>query len=546
MQASRRSADQPEITPEQDQSVGQADASRSGCSSSSVSPRPEADVAVPRTGVVSLRALLPDATFLNTDDLAVSDVHHDSRCVTPGGLFAALPGTRQHGLEHLPEALLNGAAAVLTDRSPVGRSVPCCIVPDARRAYGALCHALHFQPSTRLGVAGVTGTNGKSTTTWLIQQALSRLGRTCGWLGTIQYSDGVVTAPAALTTPDPRTMASWLGRMVARGTQYAALELSSHALEQERTAGLQLDVAVITNVTRDHLDYHPNLTAYRAAKARIAELLKPQGVLVYNCDDPGAVATAELAGKSRAEVSQFRFSLTRPVELTGKIQSESLQGMTLELRSAGGEVTQIETPLFGQHNAENLLAAAAVLLQWGLSLSEIGVALGACSAPPGRLQRVSSTAGGEPGDFAVFVDYAHTPDAIQRVINTVRQLSFGRVIVVLGAGGDRDRQKRPEMGAAAAAADLIYITSDNPRSEDPQQIAEELRSGISSQSAVCCIELDRRTAIQEAIGAAHPGDVVLVLGKGHEREQIIGRTAFPFDDVSECCVATRSRHISGT
>ncbi len=455
----------------------------------------------------------------------MSSVVEDSRRVTPGCLYAALPGTRTHGREFVHEALQCEAAAILSDCSLAGLSVPYCIVPDARRAYGELCHALHFNPSSQLGVVGVTGTNGKSTTTWLVRALLERSARTCGLLGTIDYSDGMIAEPATLTTPDATTLALWLGNMVARGTQYAALELSSHALDQQRTAGLQLDVAIVTNVTQDHFDYHGDFDSYVAAKARIAERLKPGGVLFLNADDQGSMAVLDHLSR---HIRVQTFGVDHPADTQATVLEETLTGTHLRV-CAGAESVELRTPLFGRHNVENVLAAIATVQQFGLTLAEIAEALPHCFGAPGRLQRI-----GGPSEPALFVDYAHTPDALQRIIGTLRHLTFGRVIAVFGAGGDRDETKRPLMGRAASEADVCIVTSDNPRTESPEAIAQAIVSGITLDPSHLYVELDRRRAIELALELAESGDAVLVAGKGHEREQIVGRQKLPFDEIRVC------------
>ena len=502
----------------------------------------------PSTGLISLRSLFPAATFLNCSDIEVREVTSDSRHISRGCLFAAFPGKKTDGRDFVPEALRSGAAAILTHRSLAGLPVPQCIVPDARRAYGEVCHALHFNPSLSLGMVGVTGTNGKTTTTWLVRALLQQLARTCGLLGTIEYHNGHDSQPANLTTPGAPTLAQWLGSMVARQTGYAALELSSHALDQDRPAGLSLDVAVITNITHDHLDYHQHTEHYAAAKARIVEYLKPGGRLIINADDPGCQRLLLRLDIQQADT--LTFGLKSPASLRAKIVDESLDGTVFHLKSET-ESLEIHTQLIGTHNIENILAAIASVRHFGFSLSEIGAALPHCAAPPGRLQRVPSR-----NEAHVFIDYAHTPDALTRVVETVRPLCFGRVILVFGAGGDRDASKRPLMGHAASAADVVVITSDNPRTEDPEVIAKQITDGLRQAATDSenphilqfpgttiekrlIVELDRHMAIERAIKLAEPGDVVLIAGKGHEREQLIGRHRFPFDDAAVAEAALR-------
>ncbi|MEZ5940051.1 MAG: UDP-N-acetylmuramoyl-L-alanyl-D-glutamate--2,6-diaminopimelate ligase [Planctomycetaceae bacterium] len=477
------------------------------------------------TGIISLRALLPSAKFVNCHDITVADVTEKSCDVHPGCLFAALPGTRIHGRDFVPEALRSGAAAILTDRSLAGHSVPHCIVADARRAYGELCHALHFLPAQRLKMVGVTGTNGKTTTTWLVWELLQQLGERCGLLGTIQYSDGNRTAPSSLTTPEARQLAGWLGSMVAQKNQSAAMEISSHALDQNRIAGVGLDIAIVTNVTQDHLDYHQTFDDYVRAKARIANYLKPQGMLLINADDPGCrtvTANTELPAKC------VTFGISSAADYRGSLEEETLQGTRFTLHF-GETAVPMFLPMPGRHNVENALAAIAAVHHQGFPLEEIATALAHCQGVPGRLQHVECASAA-----TVFVDYAHTPDALGRVISTIRQLTFGRVIVVFGAGGNRDQSKRPQMGKMASQADVAIITSDNPRRENPAEIAAQIQQGMEVSQCRIEVELDRRAAILRALEIAEEGDTVLIAGKGHEQTQIVGSRSIEFNDVAVC------------
>lgn len=449
---------------------------------------------------------------------------HSPDC-RPGCVFAAIPGTRHHGTTFIPEAIERGASAILMDRPLAALSVPQCIVPNVRKAFAELCHALHGYPSRRLGVVGVTGTNGKTTTTWLMRSLWESAGHPAGLLGTIEYSNGIERTPAGLTTPDSGAFADWLGSTVNCGTSYAAVELSSHALSQDRCAGTQLDVAILTNVTHDHLDYHGDLDAYSRAKFRVVEMLKRSGLLLLNADD---AVVASLAAQTPAHVQVKTFGIQRPADIQGRILKQWHGGTVFEV-ICGAVRREIETPLIGRHNVSNCLAALGAALHVGLSIDEIADALAATSPVPGRLDPVDC---GQA--FGVFVDYAHTPDALQRAIDTLKEITAGRVICVFGAGGDRDRTKRPLMGRAACAADVVVITSDNPRSEPPEEIIEDICRGFAPQRRPDRIEIDRERAIAWALRQARPGDCVLVAGKGHERLQIIGDRRIPFDDRQVC------------
>ena len=482
---------------------------------------------------VSLRRLIPSASFIGCADVVARDVAELSSECRPGIVFAAIPGHRRHGAEFLGEAIANGAVAILTDRPLVEASLPQCIVPDVRRAYAELCQALFAYPTRRLGMVGVTGTNGKTTTTWLTRALLESAGRTCGLLGTVEYSDGIERSPATLTTPDSHALAAWLASMVSRRTGYAAIELSSHALAQGRCAGTQLDVAIVTNITQDHFDYHGDADSYLESKSRILSLAKRGGLIVLNADDPGSLSLAE---RIPGPAQLCTIAIDAPAHLTAHHLSMSRDGCRFIMRH-GAEEVPVHTPLTGRHNVSNCLAAAAAGLHFGLSLDTIAAGLESIELVPGRLERIDC---GQ--DFGVFVDYAHTDDALHRAIAAVRDITPGRVYCVFGAGGDRDRTKRPLMGRAAAAADIAVITSDNPRSEDPSAIIADIMRGFDGERGVHHVDPDRASAIAWALDQAQAGDSVLIAGKGHETVQIIGGRHIPFDDRAVCRQRLVSHH----
>ncbi len=476
-------------------------------------------------GTISLRGLVPSASFVGCLDITVSSVTEKSQDCTPGCLFAALPGTRSHGRDFVEHALQRGAAAILTDRPLAHVSLPQCIVPDARQVYGRLCQGLYAFPSQYLGVAGVTGTNGKTTTTWIVRSLLTSTTNPTGLVGTIEYHDGIESRPATLTTPDSLTLARSLAAMRERHCSHAVLELSSHALKQGRATGVLLDVAVITNITQDHFDYHSNFHDYIRSKARIAGMLKRDGILVLNADDANTVNVLE---RLDSTVQVTTFGLDRAADLTASNIDMSATGSRFQLNYQGQSVECV-TPLIGRHNISNCLAAAATAQYFGLTLEEIASGFERCPDVPGRLQPVNC---GQA--FQVYVDYAHTDDALRRVIQTVRGWTSGRVIVCFGAGGDRDRSKRPLMGRAASLADEVILTSDNPRTEDPYLIIDEIRSGMPLNRGMPSILANRREAIHAAIATARAGDAVIIAGKGHEKTQILGDQIQQFDDVAVC------------
>jgi len=476
---------------------------------------------VPQVPVsVNLRRLFPSASYVGCGDVVTLHATDDSRLCTPHSLFAVIRGPHFDGQQFVQQAIANGATALLVDRPLPDVNLPQCIVADVRRSYAELCAALMAHPHRRLGLAGVTGTNGKTTTTWLIRSILQTAGCQTGLLGTVEYHDGIRRESAHLTTPDSNTFSRWLAQMVSAGTTHAAMELSSHALDQRRTFGTLLDVAVITNITQDHFDYHQTYGAYRYSKLRIFDLLKPAGMCILNADDAGSRSCLDDAPKR-----VLTFGLTHDADISGTILEESLEGTRFRLQ-IGTESCAARTHLIGRHNVSNCLAAAAVASQLHIPLPEIAQGLESLTRVPGRLEAINC---GQP--FNVYVDFAHTPDALQHGLTCLKQLTQRRVICVFGAGGDRDKSKRPLMGHAAATnADVVILTSDNPRSEDPAAIAADILAGIGPNNAHVQVELDRRTAIHRALALARPGDTLLIAGKGHETEQITGSNSTHFDD----------------
>lgn len=413
-----------------------------------------------------------------------------------------------------------GASALILETPLADVHVPQCIIHDCRKAYARLASVIAGIPARRLTTVAVTGTNGKTSVNWILRSIIEAGSDRCGLIGTIEYHDGLSAQPAALTTPDAAEIQFWLKRMVENSCRYAILEASSHALDQSRLEGLHLSAAVITNVTRDHLDYHSSREHYIRSKARIGEHLAPGGLLVVNADDPGAVEACRLSNASAVRT----YGLESSADLQGRVIQESLEGSRFAVVEHGTEQV-FETPLVGRHQVSNCLAAIAVARHWNISDEQIDEGLSRLRLVPGRLQRIENELG-----LSVFVDYAHTPDALQQSLNHLRQLTPGRLIVVFGAGGDRDRSKRPLMGKIATQSDLAIVTSDNPRSENPDIILDEILIGMRSARNPVHREPDRDAAIRQALEAARPGDTILVAGKGHEKTQTIGDEVLPFDD----------------
>jgi UDP-N-acetylmuramoyl-L-alanyl-D-glutamate--2,6-diaminopimelate ligase len=467
---------------------------------------------------LSLRQILPDA-LLPSGEISASSCCADSRVCRPGDLFVALRGTATSGHDHLAEAVSRGAKAVLADQPLPDCPLPVCYVDDVARAYGHLCQALAGYPTRRLKIIGVTGTNGKTTTSYLAASVLAAGGFKTGVLGTLGYFDGDEWGDADWTTPPANVLATWMARMAANGCTHLVMEVSSHAIDQQRVAGLDFDVACVTNVRRDHLDYHGTLGRYRQAKARLFDHLLPEGFAIVNVDDPVAES---LLGQ--IDGPMLSVGLHGPAEITA-VPVEQWPSEQTFLLSAENETIPVRTPLIGAHNIANCLMAAAVGLVYSIDLPTVINGLEAIQRIPGRLERVEC---GQP--FSVFVDYAHTPDALSGSLETLRTVTSGRLICVFGAGGDRDKSKRPLMGRAVeAAADLAVVTSDNPRGEAPEAIAEQILEGFRRHDAARKI-LDRRKAIAWALEQAQPGDCVLIAGKGHETYQIVGDRKLSFDD----------------
>jgi UDP-N-acetylmuramoyl-L-alanyl-D-glutamate--2,6-diaminopimelate ligase len=468
---------------------------------------------------VRLRHVLPEAGFYGADDLAVTSCCADSRQIRRGDLFVAIAGTQHDGHDYVQEAIDAGAAAVLAEQYVPTPGLPVCTVRDTRSAYGRLCQALAGDPSQELPVIGVTGTNGKTTTSWLIASILKAAGGEVGVMGTLGYCDTVDSVAAPLTTPTAPVVASWLARMQANGCSHAVMEVSSHALAQHRVAGVQYDAACLTNIRRDHLDYHNSVQNYRDIKARLFRQLAPHGLSIINADDPASVECL-----TTLDGPVLTIGMEKPAEITATIVEQFRSEQTF-LLSAGSDTVPVRTKMIGTHHVYNCLTAAALGLGYGIDLATIVRGLEMAPPVPGRLERIEC---GQ--DFGVFVDYAHTPDALLAVLKSLREVTEGRVICVFGAGGDRDRQKRSLMGRVVQThADVTVVTSDNPRTEDPRAIVRDIMCGFKQPFGVE-VQVDRAEAIRWALGEAREGDCVLIAGKGHEDYQIIGQRREHFDD----------------
>lgn len=468
---------------------------------------------------VSIRDSPCPVGFLGCGDLEGRQFVADSREVRRGDIFVALPGGHSDGHDWAVAAVAHGAAGLIVERPLPALPVPQAIVRSTRQVWSWLGMAQQGFPQRDLRLAGLTGTNGKSTSAWLLRSILRAAGVRTGLIGTIEYHDGQQTRPAGLTTPDPPVLASLLRQMRQVRTTDCVLEISSHALVQQRCAALPLSVAAISNVTHDHLDYHGTFENYLAAKLQIAGLLRPEAPLLAGFDDE----RLRLAVQQLGDVRVLGFGFGSEHQLSVRVESAGADGQRLRLRLQGGEVS-VRTSLPGRHNALNVLLAAGMAEVLGVGLDQICSGVEQTGAVPGRFERI-----GVSCPIQVYVDYAHTPDGIARVIDAAREICAGRLVVVFGAGGERDREKRPLMAVAAAAADEVIVTSDNPRSESPLSIVEEISAGFPAGVSVRRV-LDREAAIRAALQSAVAGDAVLILGRGHEQTQWIGSRQIAFDD----------------
>ena len=455
-------------------------------------------------------------------DVSVRGVCDDSRRCGRDDCFVAVRGVHVDGHAYVADAIRAGSTAVVCeDPAGVPKGVAYATVADTAAAAGRLAQAALDWPCRKLTCIAVTGTNGKSTVTHLIRSVLQSAGHAPGLLGTITYETGRRIVPAGTTTPGAVELAALTEEMRAVGRTHLVMEASSHALHQRRTDGIEFDVGVFTNLSGDHLDYHGTMENYLAAKRRLFESLGDSATAVLNRDDPYSEA---LAAATAARVVWY--GLSPASDVRARIERIDAAGAQFALSDGEGEATA-RTPLIGRHNVLNCLAAAGACVTLGVPLAQVAAAIEQVERVPGRLERVAAQA-----PFDVFVDYAHTDDALRNVLSSLRPITRGRILVAFGCGGDRDRTKRPRMGATAAdLADVVVVTSDNPRSERPEAIIEEILSGIDeSGRAKTRVEPDRREAISLALREAREGDVVLIAGKGHESYQDIGGKRIPFVD----------------
>ncbi len=476
-------------------------------------------------------------------DLRISDVTLDSRAASSGSLFLACQVRASHGLEFAPEAVARGASAVLYESAApgeparriellaeqLGKAIFVAAVPQLSRHVGEIADRFFAAPSAALTIAGITGTNGKTTCAWLLAQALQHSGRPAAYMGTLGYGVPPQVTPTQHTTPDAVSVHRQLAALKELGAECVCMEVSSHAIDQDRVGGVRFNTAAFTNLTRDHLDYHGTMQAYGAAKARLFEW-PSLAIRIINIDDPFGANLAHQTSRARLIVTSRAAAAHDSVPaLAGYVRATRTQpeaaGMTIGVDSSWGEV-ELKVPLVGEFNVDNVLTVLAVLLAWNIPLAQARLALAQCRAPSGRMELF----GGQGTAPLAIVDYAHTPDALAKALQGARLHCRGRLRVVFGCGGDRDVGKRPVMGRIATElADEVIVTDDNPRTEDPGRIVADILNGMPDRTAAL-VEHDRARAIQLALRRSAAADVVLIAGKGHEDYQIHGHVRRAFSD----------------
>ncbi len=474
----------------------------------------------------TLAAALPTRQVIGTLDRTVESIAYDSRRVQRNGLFVALRGEKADGHEFIDSAIEKGASVIVTEREEQHPRVTCLVVENTRAALADLSANFYGHPAWKLKLAAVTGTNGKTTTTFLIKHICEKAGLRCGLVGTVRYEIGERILPAIRTTPESLDLQELLAQIVNAGCRAAAMEVSSHALAQERTRGLEWNVAVFTNLTQDHLDFHGTMESYFDSKAKLFSRLgsqekKRKPVAIVNIDDRYG---EQLLKKIDQRVAVVTYGRSVRADFRASNYRVEFSGTSYQL-DAHGKSYLVRVPLIGGFNVANSVAALAAANTLGISLRDAVLSLGKSPQVPGRLELVPAKR-----QFQVFVDYAHTPDALGNVLKTLRELEPHRLIVVFGCGGNRDREKRPLMGEIVDRhADYAIVTSDNPRKEDPNAIIVEIEKGFRSSRYEKMV--DRTQAIDRAITLAQPRDIVLIAGKGHENYQEFADHTVPFDDI---------------
>ena len=489
--------------------------------------------------VIKLKKLLKNISvqaIKGSKDIEITGLTSNSKRVAPGNLFIAKKGLTVNGTKFIPDAIAAGATAVLTDfYDPFYPDITQIIHPDVASIESAIAKEFYSFPESRLFLVGITGTNGKTTTAYLVRYLLEKRGERCGLIGTIEWIVGQHVFPSDQTTPDLLQNYKLFHDMASSGCKASVMEVSSHALDQGRVEAVEFDVAVFTNLTQDHLDYHKTMEEYGKAKAKLFTSLKKGNkkfpkIAVINADSPYChQIVADYNGAC------IRYGIDQPCDLRAERINLSPSGMQFDVNYLG-QTEKFTSPLIGRYNVYNILAAAGVGLAHGLGLNEISEILKDFSQVPGRLERVPNARG-----LHIFVDYAHTADALANVLLTLKELKKGRLITVFGCGGDRDKLKRPKMGAIAETfSDLSIITSDNPRSEDPEEIIRSILAGLKKPGQALVI-VNREEAIKKAVQVALPDDIVLIAGKGHENYQIFSGQTIHFEDKAIAMAACHTR-----
>ena len=476
-----------------------------------------------------LAALVPNARLLGTD-AEITSIERDSRRVKEGALFVCISGAHVDAHSFIPSAARAGARAILTERETVDvpDGIAVLYVPNLQETLDIIVPYFYDYPARAMRVIGITGTNGKTTTSYLVRAILRHAGKRVGLIGTIQVMMEDEVFPTANTTPDVIVMQQLLSEMRARGMDAVVMEVSSHALDQGRVTGIEFDTAVFTNLTQDHLDYHKTMENYARAKARLFEYVSAQGTKVGKTAVLNADDAARETMRAHTHCPIISYGMENDADLMAKDVHLAQDGMELTLMYDGAQLAQLHIGITGLFNVYNVLAAVGVALAENVPTADVVEALRSFTGVPGRFELVRE---GQP--FSVIVDYAHTPDGMENVLRTARAVTAGRIIAVFGCGGDRDRTKRPIMGRMAAElADIAILTSDNPRTEDPAAILDEVETGVLPVIGAKPYEklVDRRTAIFHAVGTARAGDTVVILGKGHENYQILKDKTIHFDD----------------
>lgn len=473
------------------------------------------------TKLSELCSCLKEYTSCDFVEGEVCGISHDSRKIKKGYVFVAIKGHKVDGHNFIATAIEKGAAALVVEkRTEATPRIPQIVVPHTRPALAVMSNWFYGEPSAQMSVIGITGTNGKTTTSYFTKSIIESAGNKTGLIGTIQYQIGGRVIPAQETTPESVELHGYFAEMLKSGIRYAVIEVSSHALSQCRVEGVCFRSAIFTNLSVEHLDYHTDIRNYRTEKLKLVKGLSPDAFAILNADDNASKHFAEC---TKSQVVWYGIK-KKNADVTAEIQQEDVNTTQILLNSPWGKIP-INLNLIGKHNVYNALAAAANGLALGFTLDTVKTGIESLKTVPGRLERIDC---GQ--DYAVYVDFAHTHQALQLVLRTLREVAKGRIILVFGCGGDRDRKKRSKMGHVAEKySDLFWITSDNPRSEDPNHIIREIQKGVKKESCFR-VQADRRTAIEEAISEATGGDVVIIAGKGHEQNQIAKGVTISFDD----------------